>query len=173
MHTKTLTKRLLKIEKIVIEDVRFEPAEEEEILVVRARPMSRDVRRCPHCGRLSQGYDSSGKIRRWRSLDLGSTRVYIEAAAPRVKCIKHGVVVARVPWARHNSDFTADFEMAVTWLALHATAQDVAEYFRIKWHTVGSIARRVQESLEKELPNRFDNLEDIGIDETSYKKGHK
>ena len=62
MHTKTLTKRLLKIEKIVIEDVRFEPAEEEEILVVRARPMSRDVRRCPHCGRLSQGYDSSGKI---------------------------------------------------------------------------------------------------------------
>jgi len=38
---------------------------------------------------------------------------------------------------------------------------------------VGSIARRVQESLEKELPNRFDNLEDIGIDETSYKKGHK
>jgi len=79
----------------------------------------------------------------------------------------------RVPWARHDSDYTYDFETAVTWLALHATAQDVAEYFRIKWHTVGSIACRVQESLEKEQPSRFDGVEEIGIDETSYKKGHK
>jgi transposase len=99
--------------------------------------------------------------------------VYIEAASPRVLCPNHGVVVAKVPWARHDSDYTYDFETAVTWLTLHATAQDVAEYFRIGWHTVGSIARRVQEALEKEEPNRFDNLEKIGIDETSYKKGHK
>ena len=81
--------------------------------------------------------------------------------------------MAKVPWARHNSDYTYDFETAVTWFTLHATAQDVAEYFRIDWHTVGSIARRVQDSLEKESPSRFDNLESIGIDETSYKKGHK
>jgi transposase len=51
--------------------------------------------------------------------------------------------------------------------------QDVAEFCRIKWDTVGSIARRVQLSLEKDQPSRFDNLEAIGIDETSYKKGHK
>jgi transposase len=106
-------------------------------------------------------------------LDFGSERVYIEASTPRVKCPKHGVVVAKVPWARHGSEYTYDFEAAVTWLALHATAQDVAEYFRIKWHTVGSIAQRVQEALEKEEASRFDNLEKIGIDETSYKKGHK
>jgi len=99
--------------------------------------------------------------------------VYIEATAPRVQCPEHGVVVAKVPWARHDSDYTYDFETAVTWLALHATAQDVSEYFRIDWHTVGSIARRVQKSLEDEQPSRFDNLEAIGIDETSYKKGHK
>jgi transposase len=61
----------------------------------------------------------------------------------------------------------------VTWFALHATALDVAEYFRINWHTVGSIAKRVQESLEMSDLSRFDNLEAIGIDETSYKKGHK
>jgi len=51
--------------------------------------------------------------------------------------------------------------------------KDVSEYFQIKWSTVGSIAQRVCESFEKEQPNRFDNLEEIGIDETSYKKGHK
>jgi len=173
MHTKSLIKRLLRIDKIAIEDVGFEIANEEEYLVVRARPLVRDTMRCPHCGKRCKGYDSYGKKRRWRSLDLGSTRVYIEAFAPRVKCPEHGVLVAKAPWARHNSDYTYDFETAVTWLALHATAQDVAEYFRIKWETVGSIARRVQKSLESEQPSRFDDLEEIGIDETSYKKGHK
>ncbi|MGL5513896.1 MAG: transposase [Sporomusa sp.] len=173
MHTKSLVKRLLKIDKIVIEDVKFELMDEEEIFVVQARPMIRDTYRCPMCGRRCPGYDSSRKIRRWRSLDFGNQRVYIEAFAPRVKCPEHGVVVAKFPWSRHDSDYTYDFETAVTWFTLHATAQDVAEYFRIDWHTVGSIARRVQESIEKEQPSRFDNLEEIGIDETSYKKGHK
>ena len=173
MHTKTLIKRLLKIERIAVEEVYFETAGEEEILVVRTRPLSRDTNRCPMCGERCSRYDSARKTRRWRSLDFSSERVYIEANTPRVKCPKHGVVVAKVPWARHGSEYTYDFETAVTWLALHATAQDVAEYFRIKWHTVGSIAQRVQETLEKEEASRFDNLEKIGIDETSYKKGHK
>jgi transposase len=173
MHTKSLIKRLLRIDRIVINDVYFDTAKEEEILVVRARPYARDTFRCPCCGKSRKGYDSYGKARRWRSLDLGSARVYIEAAAPRIKCPEHGVLVAKVPWARHDSDYTYDFETAVTWLTLHATAQDVSEYFRIKWDTVGSIARRVQKSLEANEKNRFDDLEAIGIDETSYKKGHK
>ena len=173
MHTKSLLKRLLRIDKLVIEDAQFEMNDDEEILVVRARPMSRETSRCPHCGKRCPGYDSSRKIRRWRSLDFGGNRVYIEAFSPRVKCPEHGVLVARVPWARHDSDYTYDFEAAVTWLTLHTTAQDVSEYFRIKWHTVGSIAQRVQKSLENGQPNRFDDLEEIGIDETSYKKGHK
>ena len=173
MHTKSLIKRLLRIDKVAIIDVDFETANEEEQLIVRARPYVRDTFRCPRCGKRCKGYDSYGKVRRWRSLDLGSTKVYIEAVAPRIQCATHGVLVAKVPWARHDSDYTYDFETAVTWLTLHATAQDVAEYFRIKWHTVGSIAQRVQKSLEKEETNRFDNLEAIGIDETSYKKGHK
>ena len=173
MHANSLVKRLLRVEKTVVEEVYFEAMGEEEIFIVRVRPMSRDTHRCPMCGKKCPGYDLSNKIRRWRTLDFGSQRVYIEAASPRVRCPEHGVIVAKVPWARHSSDYTYNFETAVTWLALHATAQDVAEYFRIKWHTVGSIARRVQEALEEKQPNRFDNLEEIGIDETSYKKGHK
>ena len=173
MHTKSLVKHLLKIDRITIVDAYFETLNEEEIFIVRVRPLSRDRQRCPICGKRCQGYDSSAKVRRWRSLDFGSEKVYIEANAPRVNCREHGVVVAKVSWARHNSDYTYDFETAVTWLTLHATAQDVAEYFRIKWHTVGSIAQRVQESIEQAKQSRFDNLNAIGIDETSYKKGHK
>lgn len=173
LQTKSVIRRLLKVEKITIEDVYFEAQNGEEIVVIRARPLSRERNRCPLCSRKCSGYDSPNKVRRWRSLDFGSMRVFVESFSPRVECKEHGVLVAKVPWARHSSDYTYDFETAVTWLTLHSTMQDVSEFFRIKWDTVGSITRRVQESLEKEKPNRFDNLEEIGIDETSYKKGHK
>lgn len=173
MQTKSLIKRLLKIENVVISGSYFETAGDEDILIVCLRPYSRQAGRCPICHKRCPGYDSKNKLRRWRSLDLGSTRVYLESFAPRVRCSEHGVIVADVPWAQHGSDFTNDFEMAVTWLTLHATATDVSEYFRIKWDTVGSIARRVQKTLEAEQPSRFDDLSEIGIDETSYKKGHK
>ena len=173
MHTKSAFKKLLKIDKIVIEDMYFEYIKNSEDLVVRVRPVKRELSRCPTCAKVCIKYDRASKIKRWRSLDFGSTQVYLEAYAPRVKCREHGIVTARVPWARHGSEFTKDFETAVTWLTLHATAQDVSEFFRIDWHTVGSISKRVQTSLEETQPNQLDNLEEIGIDETSYKKGHK
>jgi transposase len=173
MYTKSVLKKLLRIENITVTDARFEQNNGEEHFVISAKPLSRDRNRCPICGKRCQGYDSSTKLRRWRSLDFGGTKVFIEAPAPRIKCKEHGVKVAKVPWARHNSDYTYDFETAVTWLVLHATAQDVSEFYRIKWDTVGSIVKRVQESLETALPSRFDGLIRIGIDETSYKKGHK
>lgn len=44
---------------------------------------------------------------------------------------------------------------------------------RIEWHTVGSICNRVYKELESQSASRFDGLVNIGIDETSYKKGHK
>ena len=130
MYTNTLIKKLLKIDSIVIQGVSVEAVGEEEVVVITVRPMSRESKRCPYCGKRCQGYDSSNKTRRWRSLDFGSERVYIQAASPRVLCCEHGVVVARVPWSRHDSNYTYDFETAVTWLTLHATARDVAEYFR-------------------------------------------
>ena len=159
MHTNSVIKRLLKIDKIVMENIYFEERDEEEILIIQVRPYGRELNRCPICRRLSPGYDSANKIKYWRSLDFGSTRVYIKACAPRIKCSEHGIIVASVPWARHDSEYTLEFEDAVTWLTLHATAKDVAEYFRIEWHTVGSIARRVQESLDAEKGDRFDNID--------------
>jgi len=173
MHANSVIKKLLKIEKIVIETMYFDSSNNNEIFIVKVRPVKRELNRCPNCGKSCPGYTNSNKIRRWRSLDFGSQRVYLESNSPRIKCAEHGVIVARVPWARHDSAFTYDFETAVTWFALHACASDVSEYFRIKWDTVGSIVKRVQDTLEKLKENKFDNLEEIGIDETSYKKGHK
>jgi transposase len=86
---------------------------EEDVVVVRARPRARERSRCGVCGRRSPGYDGGEGRRRWRALDLGATRAFVEAEAPRVRCRRHGVVVARVPWARQGSRFTREFEQQV------------------------------------------------------------
>ena len=48
------------------------------------------------------------------------------------------------------------------------------ELARVAWHGVGGVCRRVYAELEAARgASRFDGVRRIGIDETSYKKGHK
>jgi transposase len=105
-------------------------------------------------------------------LDLGTIRAEVEAAAPRVRCREHGVVVASVPWARHDAGHTYAFDDQVAWLATQASKSTVVELMRIAWRTVGSIITRVWADVEA-THDRFEGLRRIGIDEISYKKGHK
>ena len=49
----------------------------------------------------------------------------------------------------------------------------MANYMRIDWQTVGSCIFRSLRDLEPERAKRLDGLVNIGIDETSYRKGHK
>lgn len=91
-------------------DVSVEEDGEHVEVVVDVRTYRREQGRCGLCGVRSPTYDQGDGTRRWRSLDLGVVRVSIEAPAPRVSCAVHGVVAARVPWARHGSWFTRAFE---------------------------------------------------------------
>ncbi|MDR0582865.1 MAG: hypothetical protein LBG57_00730 [Treponema sp.] len=43
---------------------------------------------------------------------------------------------------------------------------------RIAWNTVGEIVKRVHNDIQRERDSLFDGLVRVGIDETSYKKGH-
>jgi len=130
---------LLGLGRVVVESVRTE----EGALVVRVRPRGRERSRCGICGRRAPGYDRGEGRRRWRALDLGTTRALVECEAPRVACRKHGVVVARVPWARHGSWFTREFEDQAAWLATQCSKSAVCELMRLSWLTVGRIVERV------------------------------
>lgn len=44
---------------------------------------------------------------------------------------------------------------------------------RISWNTISPIITMVERQLSANSEIRFDNFKRIGIDETSYKKGHK
>lgn len=173
MRISTIIRKLLGVNGAVVEDVYFEEVKGEETMVIRARPNARKSSRCGICGRKSAGYDAGTRHRRWRSLDLGFTRVYIEADEPRVSCGEHGVVAAQVPWARHSARVTRAFEDTVCWLTLHSSRSVVSTLMRVAWNTVGDVVKRVYDDVKESGPGRFDGLVRIGIDETSYKKGHK
>jgi len=156
--------------KAVVEGVDFDDAE--EAIVVSVRPRKATKRRCGRCGQRCPGYDQGEGRRRWRALDLGTIRAFLEADSPRVRCAEHGVVAAQVPWARHGAGHTYAFDDTAAWLVTHCSKSAVGELLRIAWKTVGSIVTRVVADAEAGT-DRFANLRRIGIDEISYKRGHK
>ena len=97
----------------------------------------------------------------------------VEYQTRRIRCPEHGVYVADVPWAYPGSGFTKDFDLTVAWLATYLPRSVVSEYLRIDWETVGRCINRTLNDIEPERSRRLDGLVNIGIDETSYKKGHK
>lgn len=112
MRTKSPIQSLVGTTKIVVEDI-FAVAETNAI-IIKARPTKQEQCRCSLCHRRAKSYDSGRGVRRWRCHDIGATKAYIEAPAPRVLCREHGVVTAAVPWARHNARFCKNFEETVS-----------------------------------------------------------
>lgn len=169
MRTARLWRDLLKVEKTVVDGVRFD---ESGALLVAVHPTRSGQGRCGRCGRRSPGYDTGGGRRRWRSLDFGSVPVFLEADAARVTCQEHGVVVVAVPWARHGAWHTRAFDDQVAWLVTQTSKSTVQQFMRVAWDTVGAIVARVWADVEA-ATNRLAGVRRIGIDEVSYKKGHK
>ena len=173
MTISSLAKFIVGVNQMVVENMEIETTETNPTLIISVRPTKHESSRCPICGKKCKGYDQGNGRRRWRSMDIGnSVKVYLESDSPRVWCPEHGVVTQMVPWARHGSKHTRNFEDTAVWMSLHLSRKAVAEYLRISWDTVGPMISRVEKEI-RAGENRFDGLVRIGIDETSYKKGHK
>ena len=170
MRFAKLWQKLLGVERTVVDGVFFD--EDAGALVVRVRPRKGATRRCGRCGRRCGWEDRGEGRRRWRALDLGSVPAYLEADAPRVRCPEHGVTVVAFPWARHRARHTAAFEDQVAWLAVHCSRSAVEELMRVAWRTVGAIVGRVVDDAHGRR-DPLEGLRRIGIDEISYKRGHR
>ena len=171
----TLCKKLLNVKNVVVESHDFyTDIAGAQHLRIQARPDKWHQCRCPYCGKKcpKDGVSVKGR-RQWRSLDFGSILVEIESDTQRINCPEHGRIVADVPWAYPGSRFTKDFDLTVGWLAVYLPRSVVSEYMRIDWKTVGRCVSRTLHEIEPERNVRRNGLVHIGIDETSYKKGHK
>ena len=170
----TLCKELLNVNGLVIDDADFFTNKYGELCVLIKVHLRKGLQwRCPVCGkRYTRIYDAPYENKRWRALDFGGILVYIEAYLPRICCKEHGVKTADVPWAFPNSNFTKDFDYTVTWMGKYLSRSAISKYMRIDWRTVGRCIARVHEDLEPDVNVRLDGAMKIGIDETSYRKGH-
>ena len=170
MRNKSVWERACGLVETVVEGVEFDDSA--DTIVVAVRPTARARGRCGECRRRSSRYDAGEGRRRWRALDFGTTRVFLEADAPRVRCREHGVIVAAVPWARHRAGHTRDFDALAAWLAVRTSKSAVMELLRVAWRTVGAIVTRVNADIDATI-DRLEGLRRIGIDEISYKRGHR
>ena len=169
MRNASLWRAVLGVQNTVIEDIEYDEGAQTVVAHVRPR---RSRGRCGTCGKRASWYDQGQGRRRWRTLDLGTIEVFLEADAPRVHCPTHGPTVRQVPWARHGAGHTHGFDQQVAWLAIHCSKRAITELMRIAWRTVGSIIARVWADTAAGI-DPFAGLARIGIDEISYKRGHK
>ena len=98
--------------------------------------------------------------------------MYLRYGLRRVSCRACGVVAEAVPWCDSTTArFTTRFEEAVGFLVQRCDKTSVQETFSVAWVTVGQIVERVMQRHRPADP--LDGLMAIGIDELSYRKGHK
>ena len=170
MQNNRVWERACGLKRTVVEGVHVD--DNANAIIVSVRPNARERSRCGRCGRRAPGYDHGAGRRRWRALDSGTTRVFIEAEAQRVQCRLHGPTVAQVPWARHDVGHTRDFDAMAAWLSVRTSKSATCQLLRVAWRTIGSIITRVNQDVEATI-DRLGGLRRIGIDEISYKRGHR
>lgn len=164
MRVTTAFNRLLRLQGATVRGVTF--AAEGVVVELRLR---RRRAACSACGQIAPIHDRSR--RRWRHLDLGAQRCYLEAELRRVRCPDCGVKVEAVPFARARARQTRDFEDVVAFLAQQMAKTPLARLMRIDWETVGRIVERVvADHLDSE---RLAGLVLIGVDEVSYRRHHR
>jgi transposase len=113
-------------------------------------------------------YDS--EERTWRHLDFFQHKAYLHARQPRTDCPDCGVLTVNVPWARPKSDFTLLFEALILALArqmpVQAIARLVGEHDTRLWRILKAYVDKARSEAD------FSGVTEIGVDETSCRKGH-
>lgn len=165
MRATTAFNKMLEIPGADVSGIEFTP----DGIVVRLRRRARRLT-CPCGWSTTSTYDRT--IRRWRHLDLGAASVFLSAPIRRLACRRCArVVTEQVPWARPRARHTRDFEDVVAWLAQRMDKTSVARLLGCSWEAVDAIVVRVVTAAINDT--RLDGLYRIGVDEISYRKGHR
>jgi len=125
---------------------------------------------CP-CGWKTRAvYDRHA--RRWRHLDLAGSKLWLETEIRRLHCRRcQRVRTEEVPWARPGARHSRDLQDLVAYMAQRMDKTTVTRLLRVSWEAV---ARIVVDVVTDQLdPARLDGLFRIGVDEVSWRKGHR
>ena len=83
------------------------------------------------------------KLRRFRSIPIGTTPVFIEIEIQRVYCLACQVVrQVKLAFAKWRRTYTRAFERYVLGLSRFMTILDVAKHLGVSWGTIKEIQKR-------------------------------
>jgi transposase len=120
-------------------------------------------------GKETTAYDTVQRT--WRHMNFFQHKCYIHARVPRIKTEGEGITTLPVPWAREGSGFTLLFEaMSMLLIESEIPVSKVGNVMQEWDNRIWRIFTYwINRALSKET---HDTVKDIGIDETSTKKGH-
>jgi len=114
-------------------------------------------------------YDT--KKRTWQHLNFFEHKCYLHCMVPRIKNSDGKVKMVEVPWSRKGSGFTLLFEaLALRLIEGEMPVNKVANLLKVHPQSIWTIFNYWVRSTYKE--DNIDTLTQLGIDETSSKKGH-
>lgn len=124
---------------------------------------------CPNCKSECTAYDTQEK--RWQHLNFFNYCCYLSARIPRVKCNQCGKTrQVETPFAREGSGFSLLLECMMLQLAKIMPVNDVAKLFSISDDRVWTVIHHYVPKAVIDMD--WSEVKNIGIDETSRKKGH-
>lgn len=124
---------------------------------------------CPNCQSECSAYDTREK--RWQHLNFFNYCCYLTARVPRVNCTKCGKIrQVETPFAREGSGFSLLLECMMLQLAKIMPVNEVAKLFGVHDDRIWSVIHYYVPKAVDETD--WSDVKNIGIDETSRKKGH-
>lgn len=115
-----------------------------------------------------KAYDTTNK--EWRHLNFFQHECYLHARTPRVKLSDGSVKLIKTPWEGKSSGFTLLFEAIILQLLSNMTVLKVSKLINV---SDDKLWRMLDKYIGFALDDRnLKDIEAIGIDETSNKRGH-
>jgi len=110
--------------------------------------------------------------RQWQHLSFFEHTCYLHCAVPRITTAEGKVRTVEVPWARPGSGFTLLFEaMALALIEREMPVNRVAEMLKVNPQRIWTVFNHWIEKAK--IADDVSSITQLGIDETSSKKGHK
>ena len=171
MHLKSILNRVAKQPGFVFAGIHLVVAVSGALsILVHLREHGRSRPICSGCMHKRPAYDRLPE-RRFEFVPLWNIPVRFVYSPRRADCPTCGVVVEAMPWAAGKSPITTTYAWFLASWAKVLSWTETARRFRTSWHVVFTAVRH---AVEWGKAHRYlDGITAIGVDELSWKKGHK
>jgi transposase len=170
MHIQSILRKVHPIKGFVYGKAAFCSMGRHKSIRVTVQPRAGSRAVCGGCGVKRAGYDTLPS-REFSFVPLWGLLVFLLYAVRRVNCPKCGIKAEMLPWAMGKSPMTEAYTWFLASWAKVLSWRETAARFRTTWDAV---FRAVDHAVAWGLEHRsLDNIKSIGVDELSWKKGHK